>query len=98
MLVTITGGERIQSTRFDEYFNITASVQKVFKMRGRRPRNFVSFLVCDLPDEMLNNDRPRRDISLLIMGRIVRDYGLVVDGSGYIERRRRDSGLKGRSC
>ena len=95
----IIGGERIQSAYFDEYFNITASVIRVHKMRGRaKPHDIVSFLVCDLPNEMLKNDRPRSQISLLVMGRIVKDYGLVVDGSGYLEKRQRDSGRKARSC
>ena len=98
MLVTIIGGKRIHSAKYDEYFNITASVQKVFKMRGQRPRNSVSFLVCDLPNELLSNSRPRRRTKLLIMGRVVKDYGLVVDESGYLERRGRESRTKGRSC
>ena len=85
-------------TRFDEYFNITASVQKVFKMKGPKPRGSVSFLVCDLPNKMLKNDRPRRNISLLILVRVVKNFGLVVDGRGYLEKKQRLSRVKGHTC
>ena len=99
MLVTIMGGDRIHGPTYDEYFNVTASVQKVYKMRGqRRPRGFVNFLVCDLPDEMLRNGRPRRRTRLLIMGNFSKEYGLVIDGNGYLEKRGKDSRMKGRSC
>lgn len=97
--MTIVGGDRIHNPTYDEYFNVTASVQRVFKIRGqRRPRQFVSFLVCDLPNEMLKNGRPRRRTKLLIMGSVINNYGLVVDGNGYLEKRGKDSKRKGRSC
>ena len=99
MFVTIIGGERIHSTNYDEYFNVTASVRRVFKMKGqKRQGDIVSFLVCDLPNELLSNDRPLPRTRLLIMGRVDKSYGLVVDGSGYLERRQGNSRRKGRSC
>ena len=97
--MTIIDGDRIYSPNYDEYFNVTASVQKVYKMTGqRRPRDFVNFLVCDLPGELLKNGQPRRRTKLLIMGTVIQDYGLVVDGNGYLEKRGKDSKRKGRSC
>ena len=99
MLVTIRGGERIHSPTYNEYFNVTASVRKVYKMRGqRRPRDFVTFLVCDLPDEFLKNGRLRRKTKLFIMGNVVEDYGLVVDGNGYLEKQGKGSRRKGQAC
>ena len=86
MLVKINGGNRIRSLNLNEYFNVTARVEKVYKIRGQeKPRGSFNFLVCDLPDEMLENGRPRRKIKLLIMGNVDKDYGLVVDSNGYLE-------------
>ena len=98
MLVTVTGGDRIYGPNYNEYFNVTASVQKVFKRGQGRPRDLVSFLVCDLPYDLLKNGRPRRNTRLLIMGSVVKEYGLVIDGNGYLEKRGKDSKMKGRSC
>ena len=100
MLVKIIGGDRISSPNLDEYFNVTATVQKVYKRRGiERFDGFVNFFACDLPDTILKrNGRPRRNTKLLIMGNVKDDYGLVVDDNGYLEIQGRDSKRKGRAC
>ena len=100
MLVRVVSGKRIRSPNLDEYFNVTAVVQKVYKRNGIRKFNgSVNFLVCDLPDTILKgNSRPRRNTKLLIMGYVKDGYGLVVDENGYLEVQGRDSKRKGRSC
>ena len=100
MLVKVVRGKRKRSPNLDEYFNVTAVVQKVYKRSGiRRFEGSVSFLVCDLPRTILQaNGRPRRNTQLLIMGSVKDGYGLVVDDNGYLEVRGGDSKRKGRSC
>ena len=100
MLVKIVRGKRKRSPNLDEYFNVTAVVQKVYKRSGiRRFKGSVNFLVCDLPRTILQaNGRPRRNTQLLMMGSVKDGYGMVVDENGYLEVRGRDSKRKGRSC
>ena len=101
MLVKIIGGDRIHSPNLDEYFNVTATVKKIYKRRGiRRFNGFVNFFTCDLPDRAINKKHggARRNTKLLIMGYVKDDYGLVVDDNGYLEIQGRDSKRKGRAC
>lgn len=99
MLVKIISGSRIQNPKFADYFNLTASVQKVYKRRGlKKFDGSVNFLACDLPDSVLRNDRIRRNTRLLIMGTVMEHYGMVVDGNGYLEIRELESKRRGRVC
>lgn len=99
MIVTIRGGNRIRGPKLDEYFNVTASVRNVYKMTGqKRPKGRIHFLICDLPDRLLMNGRPRPRRTVLIMGNVDKDYGLVVDSKGYLEIQGRNSKRKGQSC
>jgi len=100
MLVRIRSGRRIYDhPDYEEYFNITVQVQKVYKMRGQRnPRGTINVLACDLPDEILKDGQPRRNARLLIMGNVKDDSNLVVDSNGYIEIRGKESKRKGRAC
>ena len=100
MLVKIIGGDRLSSPSLDEYFNVTATVQKVYRRRGiKRFNGFVNFFACDLPDTILKeNGRPRRNTKLLIMGYVKDGYGMMVDDNGYLEIQGRNSKRKGRAC